>query len=97
VSRSGFYARPQKLQNPGCRDQDNIALTSQVQVLFERHRGFSGAQRFHKELRTASFMLGRHRVARLMRTAGAKAKTRRGFSPCRNSAGKTAGIAENLQ
>jgi putative transposase len=40
--------------------------------------------------------VGRHRVARLMRTAAFKAKTRRGFRPCRTGGRKTSGVAENL-
>jgi putative transposase len=38
----------------------------------------------------------RRRIARLMRHSALKAKTRRGFKPCRNSGSKTAGVAENL-
>jgi len=67
-----------------------------VQTVFDRHRGFYGAPRIHQELRAAGLKVGRHRVARLMCCSDLKAKTRRGFRPCRNSASKTAEIAENL-
>jgi transposase InsO family protein len=67
-----------------------------VQAVFERHRGIYGAPRVHQELRVTGLKVGRHRVGRLMRCAALKARTRRGFKPCRNSAGKAAGVAQNL-
>ncbi len=97
VARSGFYAWRQRQQNPGPRVLENAVITAQVQTMFERHRGFYGAPRIHQELKATGFKVGRHRVARLMRCSALKAKTRRGgFRPCRNSAGKTAGVAQNL-
>lgn len=96
VARSGFYAWRQRQQNPGPRAQENAAITAQVQTVFERHRGFYGAPRVHQELRAAGLKVGRHRIARLMRCSALKAKTRRGFRPCRNSGSKTAGVVENL-
>ena len=57
--------------------------------MFEQHRGFYGAPRIHQELRATGRLVGRHRVARLMRRAALKAKARRGFRPCRNSSPAT--------
>ena len=96
VARSGFYAWRQRQQNPGHRARANAVLSAQVQAVFERHRGFYGAPRIHQELRVTGLKVGRHRVARLMRNAALKAKTRRGFRPCRNSGSKPSGVAENL-
>jgi transposase InsO family protein len=96
VARSGFYAWRQRQQNPGPRVLENAVIAAQVQAVFERHRGFYGAPRIHQELKATGLKVGRHRVARLMRHSALKAKTRRGFRPCRNSAGKTAGVAQNL-
>jgi transposase InsO family protein len=96
VARSGFYAWRQRQQNPGRRAHENGVLSAQVQAVFERHRGFYGAPGIHQELRAADHKVGRHRVARLMRNAALKDKTRRGFRPCRNSGHKTPGVAENL-
>ena len=96
VARSGFYAWRQRQQNPGPRAQENAAITAQVQTVFERHRGFYGAPRVHQELRAAGLKVGRHRIARLMRCSALKAKTRRGFRPCRNSGSTAAGVVENL-
>jgi transposase InsO family protein len=96
VARSGFYAWRQRQHNPGPRAQENAIITAQVQAVFERHRGIYGAPRVHQELRVTGLKVGRHRVGRLMRCAALKARTRRGFKPCRNSAGKAAGVAQNL-
>ena len=96
MARSGFYAWRQRQHNPGPRAQENAAITAQVQTVFDRHRGFYGAPRVHHELRSAGLKVGRHRIARLMRCSALKAKTRRGFRPCRNSSTKAAGVVENL-
>ena len=96
VARSGFYAWRQRHLKPGRRARENEALTGQVRTVFDRHRGFYGAPRVHQELRSAGLKVGRHRVARLMRKAALKAKTRRGFRPCSNSSTKAAGVVENL-
>ena len=96
VARSGFYDWRKRQQSPGPRAQENAAITAQIQTVFHRHRGFYGAPRIHQELRAAGLQVGRHRVARLMRSAVLKAQTRRGFRPCRNNSGRAAGVAENL-
>jgi len=96
VARSGFYAWRQRQLNPGPRARENAVLTAQVQTVFERHRGFYGAPRVHQELRANGLKVGRHRVARLMRCSALKAKTRRGFRPCRNPGQQASGVAENL-
>ena len=96
MARSGFYAWRQRQQNPGPRTQENAAITAQVQRVFDRHRGFYGAPRVHQELRAAGLKVGRHRIARLMRCSALKAKTRRGFRPCRNPGQQASGVAENL-
>jgi putative transposase len=67
-----------------------------VQEVFKRHRGFYGAPRVHQELRAAGLQVGRHRIARLMRCSDLKAKTRRGFRPCRNPGNRASGVVENL-
>jgi len=69
---------------------------AQVQAVFEQHRGFYGSPRIHQELKATGLKASRHRLARLMRTAAFKAKTRRGFRPCRTGRRKPSGVAENL-
>jgi transposase InsO family protein len=96
VARSGFYAWRQRQQNPGRRARENAAITTDVAAVFEQHRGYYGAPRIHQELRATGRLVGRHRVARLIHKASLRAKTCRGFRPCRNSGSKAAGVAENL-
>ena len=96
VARSGFYDWRQRQHNPGPRAQENAAITAQLQAVFDRHRGFYRAPRVHQELRAAGLKVGRHRVARLLRCSALKAKTRRGFRPCRNPGNRASGVAENL-
>ena len=67
-----------------------------MQAVFDRHRGFYGAPRVHQEIRAAGLKVGRHRIARLMRCSALRAKTRRGFRPCRNNGSNASGVAENL-
>ncbi|MCP9803361.1 IS3 family transposase [Cyanobium sp. T1G-Tous] len=94
--RSGFYAWRQRQHNPGPRARSNEAITAQVQAVFGRPRGFYGPPRIHQELKAAGLKVGRHRIARLMRCSALKAKTRRGFRPCRHNGSKASGVAENL-
>ena len=96
MARSGFYAWRQRRLNPGRRAREDMAITAQVQAVFDRHRGFYGAPRVHQELRATGLKVGRHRIARLMRCSALKAKTRRGFRPCRNTGNRASGVAENL-
>ena len=96
MARSGFYAWRQRRLNPGRRAREDMAITAQVQAVFERHRGFYGAPRVHQELRATGLKVGLHRIARLMRCSALKAKTRRGFRLCRNAGNRASGVAENL-
>lgn len=57
-----------------------------MQTLLHRHRGFYDALRFHQEPKAAGLKVGRHRVARPMRTADLKDQIRRGFKPFRTAA-----------
>ena len=96
VARSGFYAAQQRQHNPGPRAQQNGAITAQVATVFEQHRGFYGAPRIHRELRAAGLKVGRQRVARLMQRSELKARRRRRFRPCSDTAVGAPGIATNL-
>lgn len=75
VSRSGYYAwagRPKSKHQQ--RDEDLLVL---IRGIFEASRELYGAPRVHAELRLShGERVGRKRVARLMRQAGLRAKTR---------------------
>jgi len=96
VARSGFYDWRQQQYIPSPWTQENAAITAQIQTVFQRHRGYYGAPRVHQELRAAGLKVGRHRIARLIRCSALKAKSRRGFRPCRNQETPASGVAENL-
>ncbi|MGB8167380.1 MAG: IS3 family transposase [Chthoniobacteraceae bacterium] len=95
VTRSGFYAWRQRQEAPGKRAAENALITAEIQAVFEQHRGFYGSPRVHRELVAAGRKVGRHRVARLMRRAQLKGRTRKAFRPCRKGSG-ACGVAENL-
>ena len=96
MTRSGYYAWKRRQQMPPRqREADNAVITSEIQAVFQEHRGFYGSPRIHQELRAAGRSIGRHRVARLMQRAGLRAKTRQAFRPCGKTSGAT-GVAQNL-
>jgi transposase InsO family protein len=96
VARSGYYAWRQRQEAPGKRAAENTRLTAEIQAVFEQHRGFYGSPRIHQELLVAGLRVGRHRVARLMRRAELRARTRRPFRPCSKARSGAAGVADNL-
>ena len=52
--------------------------------------------RIHQELAVAGLRVGRHLVARLMRQAELRARTRKPFRPCHKGRSEISGVAENL-
>lgn len=77
VSRSGYYAwlgRPESE-----RSQADRRLVSQIRLAHQRSRRSYGSPRITDELIAAGALCGRHRVARLMRVHGIKAKTVKRF------------------
>lgn len=96
MARSGYYAWRQRQEAPGKRAAENARLTAEIEAVFQEHRGFYGSPRIHQELRAAGHPIGRHRVARLMRCAQLKARTRKPFRPCSKGSGGAAGVVENL-
>jgi putative transposase len=73
VSKSGYYAwlgRPESR-----RTSANRVLVSQIRVVHQRSRKSYGSPRITEELNDIGVPCGRHRVARLMRHAGIRAKT----------------------
>ncbi len=74
VSSSGYYAWEQRpVSERAKRDQ---ALTTHVRAAFRASKGRYGSPRVHADLH-AEHGVGRKRVARLMRTAGLRARPRR--------------------
>ena len=77
VSRSGFYAWQGRPESP--RAQANRALVARMHVLHRQMREAYGARRMWWLLNRLGERCGRHRVARLRRTAGIVALRRQRY------------------
>lgn len=77
VSRSGFYAWLGRGESD--RARDDRRLTAQIRDIFEESRRTYGAPRVHQTLLQRGERCGYNRVARLMRAAGLRSKTKRRF------------------
>jgi putative transposase len=68
VNRSGYYAwRPGQ---KSLREEENLVLVEKIQTEFKASRKTYGSPRIYIRLRRQGVACGRHRIARLMRTAG---------------------------
>ena len=77
VSRSAYYRQQQA--GPSLREQDNQALLPLVQQIHQQSRRTYGSPRIWDALCKQGIQCGRHRIARLMRLHGIRAKTKRHF------------------
>jgi len=77
VSLSGFYGWLNRPQSQ--RAQDDEVLTEKITMFHCGSRCTYGAPRIYKDLKAAGHQVGRKRVARLMRSAGLRGKTKRKF------------------
>jgi transposase InsO family protein len=77
VSKAGYYAWRAR---PVCaRRRADQALTTQLRVLHHQFKRRYGSPRLLPELHALGLRCGKHRVARLMREAGLRAKSARRF------------------
>jgi len=77
VSRSGYYlwlTRPESR-----RSRENRRLLAQIKAIHKKSRRTYGSPRVYQQLQKAGELCGRGRVARLMHSAGIRAKQRRKF------------------
>jgi transposase InsO family protein len=72
VSRSGYYAWTQRTSSP--RAQANQQLLDQIRSIHQDSQGSYGSPRVHQVLAQHGIVAGKHRVARLMRTAGLRGR-----------------------
>jgi transposase InsO family protein len=77
VSRSGYYAWRRQMESD--RTRANRSLLEAIREIYEGSRGIYGAPRIHHELGIRGHHCGRHRVARLMRRAGLRARMKRRY------------------
>jgi transposase InsO family protein len=93
VSHSGYYGwRDRK---PSARSRADADLSSQIKFIYDKEKARAGAIRITKRLRAQGIEVGRHRVARLMRINGWRAKAARKYKATTNSNHKLA-VAPNL-
>ena len=77
VSRSGYYLWVK--HSGGIRQKENERLLVHIREAYVRGRGTYGSPRVTAELRAKGIPCGKNRVARLMKSNGIKAKTKRRF------------------
>jgi len=94
VSHGGFYEWLQR--PPSARERVNRQLLMQVRISFEQSDRTYGSPRVWRDLRAWGHMCGRHRIARLMRTAGLQGRRRRRRLPRDLGERPTSSIAPNL-
>jgi putative transposase len=83
VSRSGYYSwrdRP-----PSSRDQANRILAAEIKRVFDDEKGRPGSPRISRRLQEEGIPAGRHRVAKLMRDNGLRAKAAKKYKATTNS------------
>lgn len=93
VSTSGYYDwrdRP-----PSKRAQENAILAAKIKAIFDKEHARAGAKRIAKRLNMEGIKVGRHRVARIMRSNGWRAKAAKKFKATTNSNHKLP-VAPNL-
>ena len=93
VTRSAYYAAQKKAQRP--RARENVRLGTKARELFEASGRTYGSPRLTVALRRAGEPCGRHRVARLMRRAGLRARQKRRFRPWTTDSRHLCPIAPN--
>jgi putative transposase len=94
VSRAGFYAAEKR--SPSVRAKRNQSLRLVIGAIHETSRATYGSPRIHRELRAAGTRCGRHRVARLMRESGLRAKPRRRYRVTTTNSKHGYRVAENM-
>lgn len=93
VSRSGFYQWLKR--DPSAREQENERILKEMKIIHKRSRRTYGSPRMQAALEAMGIPCGLNRVARLMREAGLRAKTKRKFKATTMSKHNLP-VAENL-
>ena len=83
VSRSGYYAWQRRPESN--RTRQNRDLKARIRQVHKESRGTYGSPRIHCELRDQGERCGRHRVARLMREDGLRAKVKKRYKATTDS------------
>ena len=94
VSRAGYYAGCKRPASQHTQEDQRLGL--EVAAIYRESRGRYGSPRVHAELRERGQRTGRKRVARLMRTAGLRAREHRRFR-CTTDSRHGMPIKQNLR
>ena len=93
VSRAGYYAWGKRPTAPQAQEDQRLGL--EIAAIYHENRGRYGSPRVHFELRERGQRTARKRVARLMRTAGLRAREPRRFR-CTTDSRHGLAIKQNL-
>lgn len=93
VTRSGFYAW--RKRPASARSQRNQQLVTKIRKVHQEHRELYGSPRVHRALLIDGEIVSRNTVARLMRQAKIRAKTKRRFLPRTTDSGHGKPVADN--
>ena len=83
VSRSGYYGwrhRP-----PSARERSSQLLKIEIKRVFDDEKGRPGSPRVARRLKAEGILAGRHRIAKIMRHNGWRAKAARKYKATTNS------------
>ena len=83
VSRSGYYAWRRRPDSS--RTIENRALLDKIHIYHAASHGIYGAVKIHQDLVDEGISCGKNRVARLMRKAGIRSRTKKKFKATTNS------------
>lgn len=83
VSRSGYYAW--RIRPRSRRSHENRALEDKIRVVHAASHGIYGAPKIYRDLIDAGVRCGKNRVARIMKEAGIRSRTKRKFKATTNS------------
>jgi len=93
VSRSGYYAW--RMRPESRRAQTDRALTGMIRRLHAESNGVYGSPKIRADLAAEGYCVGRHKVARLMRSAGLRGCPQRRFKRT-TKADPSHPVAENI-
>lgn len=83
VSSSGYYDWAARL--PSKRAENNIKLTQEIKLIFDKEKSRAGALRVTKRLKGQGRSVGHNRVAKIMRDHGWRAKAAKKYKATTNS------------
>jgi len=93
VSRSGYYAWCER--KPSARQQANMQLLEEIQVLRQGEEACYGSPRLTQELQARGHACSENRIARLLHAHGLRAQAQPRFVPCTTDSDHDLPIAPN--